>query len=115
MAKNWHFGNILKVFGDYVRAYLVLGKNLSLLGSTLYAISAILIVANGLVLTNNLAIWSHCLEVVYPCKKLAEEAKITFGRNKMERDYAKGQSDKVSTIVNYNWGPVANLINILRL
>ena len=111
MAKNWHFGNILKVFGDNVRAYLVLSKNLSLL----WAISAILIVANGLVLTNNLAIWSHCLEVVYPCKKLAEEAKITFGRNKMERDYAKGQSDKFSTIVNYNWGPVANLINILRL
>ena len=52
LAKFRHFGNILKVFGDYVRAFLVLGKNLNLLWSTFYAIGQILIVAYGLILTN---------------------------------------------------------------
>ena len=41
-------------------AYLVLGKNLNLLWSTFYAIGQNFIAANGLKLTNNLAIWSHC-------------------------------------------------------
>ena len=54
------FGDILKVLGDYLKAYLVLGKNLNLLGSTFYAIGQVFIVANGLILMNYLAIWSHC-------------------------------------------------------
>ena len=54
-----HFGNILKVLGNYVKAYLVLGKYLNLLWSTFYAIGQIFIAANGLILTNNPAIWSH--------------------------------------------------------
>jgi len=37
----------------------VLGKNLNLLWSTFYAIGQIFNVANGLILTNNVAIWSH--------------------------------------------------------
>ena len=43
-----------------MRVYLVLGKNLNLLWSTFYAIGQIFNVANGLILTNNVAIWSHC-------------------------------------------------------
>ena len=60
LAKFCHFGSIIKFWGDYVRAYLVLGKILNLLWSTFYAIEQIFTVANGLILTNNLAIWSHC-------------------------------------------------------
>ena len=45
----------LKVLCDYVTAYLVLGKILNLLCSTFYAIGQIFIVANGLILINNLA------------------------------------------------------------
>ena len=59
LAKFRHFGNILKVLGNYVRAYLVLGKNLNLRWSTFYAIGQVFIAANDLILTNNLAIWSH--------------------------------------------------------
>ena len=59
LAKFHQFGNILKVLCDYMRAYLVLGKNLNLLWSSFYAIGQILIVPNGLIFTNNLVIWSH--------------------------------------------------------
>ena len=59
LANFRHFSNILKVFDDYVRAYLVLGTNLNLLWSAFYAIGQFFIVANGLILTNNLAICSH--------------------------------------------------------
>ena len=47
LAKFRYFGNILKVLGNYVRAYLVLGKNLNLLWSTFYATYANFNVANG--------------------------------------------------------------------
>ena len=46
LAKFRHFGYILKVLGDNVSVYLVLGKNLKLLWSTFYAIGQISIVAN---------------------------------------------------------------------
>ena len=60
LGKFCHFSKIIKVFGNYVRAYLVLGTNLNPLWSTFYAIGQIFIVTNGLIITNNLAIWSHC-------------------------------------------------------
>ena len=56
------FWQFLKVLGYYVRAYLVLGKNLKLLWSTFYGIGQIFFVGSGLKLTNNLAIWSHWAE-----------------------------------------------------
>ena len=37
----FHFGNILKVLVNYVRAYLVLGKKINLLWSTFCAIGQI--------------------------------------------------------------------------
>ena len=37
----------------------MLGKNLNLFRSAIYAIGQIFIAANGLILTNNPAIWSH--------------------------------------------------------
>ena len=37
----------------------MLSKNLNLLWSTFNAMGEIFIVANGLILTNNIAIWSH--------------------------------------------------------
>ena len=61
LAKFGHFGYILNSLAiNYVRAYLVLGKNLNLLWSTFYTIGQIFIAANGLILTNNLTILSHC-------------------------------------------------------
>ena len=62
-AKFRHFGNILKVLDDYVKAYLVLDKIMNLLWCTFYAIRQIFIVANCPILTNNLAIWSHCPDI----------------------------------------------------
>ena len=40
----------------------MLGKNLNLLRSTFYTIGQIFMAANSLILRNNLAIWSHCME-----------------------------------------------------
>ena len=42
--------------------YFLLGKNYNLLWPTFYAIGQIFIAANGLILTKNVAIWSHWLE-----------------------------------------------------
>ena len=55
------FRNILKVLGNYVKGLFNVEQKLNLLWSTFYAIGKIFIAANGLILTNNLAIWSHCL------------------------------------------------------
>ena len=63
LAKFRHFGNILKVSRDYLRAYLVFGKKLSLLWPIFYVIWQFFIAANGLILTNNVSIWSHCSRV----------------------------------------------------
>ena len=41
-------------------AYLVLGKNLKLLWSIFFAVGQIFIVVKGLILTNNITIWSNC-------------------------------------------------------
>ena len=61
------FWQYFKVLGDYVRAYFVLGKNLNLFRSAIYAVGQIFIAANGLILTNNLAIWSHCFLHYHCC------------------------------------------------
>ena len=60
VTKFRHFDNILKALGDYVLAYLELGNHFNMLWSTFYAIGQIFIAANGLILTNNLIIWSRC-------------------------------------------------------
>ena len=70
LAKFRHFGNILKVLGDYMKVYLVLSKNLNLLWATFYAIGQISVVANGLILTKNLAIWSHWIDPKFCRRRL---------------------------------------------
>ena len=57
------FGEILQVFGIFLRVYLLLGKMLSLLWQFCDIIGLIFIVENGQILKNNQTIWSHCFEV----------------------------------------------------
>ena len=57
-AKIRHFGNIVKVLDNYVRAYFVLGKKFNLLWSPFYDIGQIFIASNGLIVTNYATIWS---------------------------------------------------------
>ena len=66
------FWQYFKVLGDYVRAYFVLGKNLNLFRSAIYAIGQIFIAANGLILTNNLAIWAHWCSPLLPHSNFAK-------------------------------------------
>ena len=61
LAKYRHFTTTLKNFGHFERVQLVIAKVLSLLWLILYAIGQLLIVENGKMLKNNLAIWSHWL------------------------------------------------------
>ena len=49
----------LKSLGQFLRVYLLLGKNLDQLWQILYAIGQVFIDVNGQILKNNLAIWSH--------------------------------------------------------
>ena len=81
MAKFRHFGNILKVFGDYVTAYFVLVKILNLLWSTFYAIGRIFIAANGLILKNNLAIWSHWTRMSVSRSVLHSPEGVSYGND----------------------------------
>ena len=58
LVKFRHFGNILSLW-RLCEGLFSVGQKLSLLWSTFYAIGQIFIAANGLILTNNLAIWWH--------------------------------------------------------
>ena len=51
----------LQVFVDFMSAYFLFGKRLSLLWQICDIIGLIFIVANGQILNKNLIIWSHCL------------------------------------------------------
>ena len=59
LAKNRHFGQILKVFSYVQKRHLELGIILKLLWQKLYGIGQIFIAVRGQILKNNLAIWSH--------------------------------------------------------
>ena len=68
----WPFGEILplwqkwqkslQVFGKFLMVYFLFGKMLSLLLQIYTIIELIFIVANGQILKNNLAFWSHCFQ-----------------------------------------------------
>ena len=55
--------NILKVFGNCLRANIIFSQMLFLLRKFLYALGHILITTNGLIWKIYVAIWSHCLFV----------------------------------------------------
>ena len=55
------FGYILKVFGHFLQDYLIFGQSLNQLWH-FYAIGQIVIVVNGQILNNIIAIWSHCFQ-----------------------------------------------------
>ena len=61
LAKFCDLTTTLKYVGYFERVQLVIAKVLSLLWLILYAIGQLLIVENGKMLKNNLAIWSHWL------------------------------------------------------
>ena len=56
----------LQVFGKFLTVYFLFCKILSLLGQICDIIGPIFIVANGQILTNNLTIWSHCVQAKEP-------------------------------------------------
>ena len=57
-------GQNFKSLGQFLKAYLVFGKIVSILGQIFYAFMQIYIVTNGQILiNNNFAIWSHCRHV----------------------------------------------------
>ena len=59
LAKFRHFGINLKVLGKFLKDYVVFGKILTLLWQKCLTIVQVLIVADGQILKNNLAIWSR--------------------------------------------------------
>ena len=59
LAKFSHLGKSLQVFYQLLMVYFLFGKILSLLWQTCDSIGLILIVANDVILKNNLTIWSH--------------------------------------------------------
>ena len=58
IRKLWLY---LKVFGHFCRVYLIFGQRLNQLWH-FYAIGQIVIVVNGQILNNIIAIWSHCFQ-----------------------------------------------------
>ena len=74
------FGEILQVFGIFLRVYLLLGKMLSLLWQFCDIIGLIFIVANSQILKNNLTIWSHCL-FFNLLQKFEQGVAQTYGSN----------------------------------
>ena len=65
LAKLRHFGNILRVFGQILKASSLFGKILNLFWPKFYTIGQIYTVINGQMLKKNLAIWSHCQGPTY--------------------------------------------------
>ena len=59
LAKFRQFGNTLQIFGNFLTVHFLFGKMLSLLWQISDTIRLVFFSANGQILKNNLAIWSH--------------------------------------------------------
>ena len=59
LAKFYHFGKILLIFGKFLTVFFLFGKMLNLLWQICYITGIVFIIANGQILKHNLTIWSH--------------------------------------------------------